>query len=126
MPTGQELAEDTAFVESQGFSLAELNKERARGTWVRPDGLEIPGLPVDPYHRDVYRKKGWTLKAPGETRAVVEAEEIVATPTNIPKHIHVMQPELGSECMVQGCKAVRLSPPAPKRTKRAKEQNNAR
>ena len=64
MPTGEQTAADKAWVEAQGYSVALLDKDRAREDWYRPDGLRIPGLPVDEYSRSLYRDKGWTLKAP--------------------------------------------------------------
>lgn len=115
MPTGAEIRADEQFVESQGEMVTLLNKDRARATWYRPDGLAIPNLPVDFYHRTLYKGKGWTLVPPGETApslsqnvvAEVEKEMGVSAP---PRHIHVMQAELGSPCLVQGCQAVRQRP----------------
>ena len=57
----QGVAEDRHWLASQGFSAETLPK---RATWYRPDGLALPNSPTDPYHRALYRGKGWTLKPP--------------------------------------------------------------
>ena len=94
MPTGEQTAADKAWVEAQGYSVALLDSDRAREGWYRPDGLRIPGLPVDPYHRDLYRRKGWTLKPP-------TPEEIAAWNVTHPKQESVgvspLPPELQKE-----------------------------
>ena len=130
MPTGEQTAADKAWVEAQGYSVALLDKDRAREDWYRPDGLRIPGLPVDTYHRDLYRRKGWFLKAPSaeeiaawrvnhpETASVgvaplspeLQKELAEVTGTALappPKHVHVYQEAIGSPCLVLGCGAVR-------------------
>ena len=93
-----------------------LNKPPPSATWYRADGLAIPNLPIDPYHRMLYGKKGWTLNPPkeqsGESAAppAVEGETKAmrtATVAKPPRHIHVMQPEIGSPCLVAGCGAAR-------------------
>ena len=126
MPTGQELQEDTSWVESQGETVTLLGKDRARGTWYRLDGQAIPNLPVDMYHRTLYRAKGWTLTPPvGASAKAVTA--VVLAPTTLevdgamvvpgpkivespPKHIHVMRGEIGSPCLVLGCAHQRQEP----------------
>ena len=64
MATGEEALLEKQWAEAQGYSLAILDRDSARADWYRPDGKCIPQLPVDPYHRGIYRNKGWTLRAP--------------------------------------------------------------
>ena len=129
MPTGVELREDKQFVEGAGYTVTVLNTPRATGTWYREDGKAIPNLPVDPYHRKLYRGKGWTLKPPaaaqvGQAQAATIVEVITgpspskATPgaelkpiSPPPRHIHVMEAPIGSPCLVRGCSASRSKPP---------------
>lgn len=135
MATGQQLRDDRAFVEGQGYTVSELGKDRARATWYRPDGKALPNLPVDPYHRALYRAKGWTLKppespvkaqekaigagefSPAAAMILAPSEQPKRTVVAPPKHIHVMQPEMGSPCLVQGCSVVRINPPGKTRRK---------
>ena len=94
----------------------ELNKPRLVGTWYRPDGLAIPGLPVDAYHQELYTRKGWSLAPPAPTatpQVVAEpaapAEEVVVKP--LPPHMHVFsEPSVGAPCLVAGCQAARMHP----------------
>jgi len=136
MPTGQQALEDRAWVNSQGFSARILEDPQAKGDWYRPDGLVIPGLPVDAYHRELYRGKGWTLKPPTpDAIAAWKASHPESTPVGVdsvaaslspelekelaeitgaveqpPKHVHVYQEAIGSPCLVVGCRAVRVNP----------------
>ena len=143
MATGQELLEDKKFLASQGYGYAELSKDRARATWYRPDGLAIPSLPTDMYHRTLYRKRGWTLSRPEYPVVVDAVPRVRDAPSWVeraealgikelappPRHIHVMQPEIGSPCLVLGCPHVRLSEKVTvsKRNPRSKkEKANAR
>ena len=144
MPTGQELLEDQRFVESQGYIFTVLDKDRARATWYRPDGIALPGLPVDMYHRTLYRRKGWTLKPPESPVATDQTE--VASARDMPsaaeraevlgikelapppKHIHVMQLGVGSPCLVLGCTHVRQAEKVvvTRNPKKKREKVNAR
>jgi len=139
MSTGQELLDDKKFLESQGYGYAELSKDRSRGTWYRPDGLAIPGLPTDVYHRTLYRKRGWTLVPPKNPVVMPEdaAVDTEGTPGKEwmvphvlpPKHIHVMLEAVGSPCLVQGCTHSRLGEKVTvtKRNPRSKKEKvNAR
>ena len=123
MPTAQEIQDDNKFVESQGYSLALLDRPAARGTWYRPDGKPIPNQPVDGYARSRNRRKGWTLRPPEKPAAgitldlplfpdsfVREQLEAVKTMEPPPKHIHVMQEAIGSPCLVRGCTNIRQNP----------------
>lgn len=133
--TGQQLADEQAWVEAQGFSLTSLDQDRAREDWYRPDGLRIPNLPVDGYHRETYRKKGWTLQPPtaGQVDAwnrahpkvsvgvgeipvlplppelMKELAEVTGTELPLPpKHIHVYaSDQIGTPCLVLGCPKAR-------------------
>ena len=62
-PGTQDAAEEQRWLASRGLSMETLPK---RATWYRADGLAIPNLPTDPYHRALYRGKGWTLKPPAD------------------------------------------------------------
>ena len=64
MATGEDALQEKQWAEAQGYSLTLLDRDSARADWYRPDGKCIPQLPVDPYHRGIYRNKGWTLRAP--------------------------------------------------------------
>ena len=132
MPTGPEIKRDEAFLESQGFLLTLINQDRERATWYKPDGTPLPNLPTDLYHRTRYRNRGWTLIAPATDRQVVilPGEERGGRPTGSvqarpPRHIHVMQPELGSPCLVQGCNHLRQGPSGEFKTQ-TKETTHAR
>ena len=95
-----------------------LNRDVPRATWYRSDGQVLHGLPCDPYHYKIYTAKGWALSppvpvpvvafTPQEEQREVEAEQV--PPPTPPKHIHVMQPEIGSPCLVLGCTKQRASP----------------
>jgi hypothetical protein len=52
--------EDIAWIRSQGFDPRTLPK---RSWWYRPDGSGALG-PSDPYHLQLYRRRGLTLKEP--------------------------------------------------------------
>ena len=60
-PTVREREDDLRWLASQGLSIEGLPRT---ATWYRPNGLAIPGLLTDLYHRASYRRKGWTLKPP--------------------------------------------------------------
>ena len=60
-PAVREGEDDRRWLASQGLIIEGLPR---KATWYRPDGLAIPGLLTDLYHRATYRRKGWTLKPP--------------------------------------------------------------
>ena len=150
MPTGQQIQVDESWVEEQGYQVTTLDQERQREDWYRPDGLKIPQLPVDPYHRGVYRAKGWSLKPPTFAQvtawkaehpaaAVVEKvaplsvelqrelAEVTKTPPPVPpRHMHVYQTvEIGAACLVLGCVAVRLMSQGMYKSKKSKKSKEA-
>ena len=124
MATAVEIKETKTFLESQGQLVELIDKDQERRTWYRPDGLPIPGQPYNGYTVALNMRKGWTLTPPENPVKVPSVPVGVAVPVaparvetqsvallqKPPRHIHVMQPEVGSPCLVLGCAAVRQNP----------------
>jgi len=113
---------DKEVAESQGYAASIVEVDRNRATWYRPDGLAIYNLPTDGFHMSRYLSRGWSTTPPaGVAPKGAERQEepgvnsnVATTEITIPKHIHVMQPKIGSQCMVVGCEAVRKNAPVVK------------
>jgi len=79
MPTGAELKEDKEWLRAQGLDLRAIHRLGHKATYYRPDGKAIPNLPTGFYHRQVYRRKGWTL-VPQPMKMPVEVEPRIVAP----------------------------------------------
>ena len=53
--------EDRRWLLSQGFDPKDMPR---RATWYKADGQALPNCHTDPYHRKLYRERGFTLKPP--------------------------------------------------------------
>ena len=53
----QEAVEDRRWLLSQGFDPKDMPK---RATWYKADGQALPNCHTDPYHRKLYRERGFT------------------------------------------------------------------
>jgi len=116
MPTGPQLTEERRWLATQGFSLELIVKQQERATWYRADGLALPNLPADAYHRERFRRKGWSLVPPDvqptedTTMPVLEMPEppgpLEEAPIVLP-HKHKYAKPMGSVCKRQGCTQVR-------------------
>lgn len=116
MPTGAELTEERRWLAKQGFTIELIVKQRERATWYRADGKALPNLPADAYHRERFRRKGWSLVPPDiqpdkaklmpvlelpEPPGLLEEAPVVLT------HQHQFPKELGAACKHIGCTSVR-------------------
>jgi hypothetical protein len=106
--TGNELAENKAWLRNQGMSVEMLYRGARRAMWYRPDGKGgyIPlgnPLPTDEYHMRRYRKRGWVLNPPAEVMA--DPEDIEEA--TVENHFHRFDKEIGSPCKFEGCLEVR-------------------
>jgi len=100
-----------------------------KAQWYRADGVALPNkLPSDPYHRDVYEKKGWTLFPPTGVQTNTpwkpEGAMPITSESSLPlqpdsdggdaaapsTHQHRFSKTVGSPCNIQGCTAVRTKP----------------
>ena len=74
----QEAVEDRRWLLIQGFDPKGMLR---RATWYKADGQALPNCHTDPYHRKLYRERGFTLKPP-DTLYVPEA---IARPVPKPR-----------------------------------------
>jgi hypothetical protein len=119
MPTGPELTEERRWLATQGFTVELIVRQQERATWYRADGLALPNLPADAYHRERFRRKGWTLVAPDvqpteETEMpVLELPELPEPPRPLEgaplaaSHQHKFPREMGSKCKHPSCDQIR-------------------
>lgn len=147
MPTGHELKESIDWLKSQGKGNIFLLEPIERADWYKPDGSCIKGLPARAHDIEIYRGKGWTLKAPTEEEVATwkathpssetvgvepavgqlspmlqkELAEVTGTVLEAPpRHIHVYQEAIGSPCLVLGCASTRAKIKTPwKKTRRS-------
>jgi hypothetical protein len=116
MPTGAELTQERRWLASQGYTVELIIKQQERATWYRPDGKALPNLPADAYHRERFRRKGWTLVPPEvqpseeETMPVLEMPEPPGFLEEVPvvlSHQHKFARPMGSVCKHPGCTQMR-------------------
>ena len=48
-------------LEEEGFTSEEVVRLQPKRVWYRSDGSAVGMLPVDTYHSERFRAKGWTL-----------------------------------------------------------------
>ena len=71
-PTFTKDSLDWFWLRDQGVN-PDTIRSGQRVTWYKPDGAPLHNLPFDPFHRQLYRERGWTL-APSPS-AVIAAEQ---------------------------------------------------
>jgi hypothetical protein len=101
-----------------GFAVELSYTPTPKAQWYRGDGVPLPNkLPSDPYHRNIYEAKGWTLFPPkgvqtitpwkpGEV-AILTQPDSDGDAVTASTHQHRFKKAVGSSCSVQGCSAVR-------------------
>ncbi len=74
--TGTTIQQENAQLKSRGFAIGMLDEPATKRTWYRPDGLAIPNLPCDDYHRMRFIARGWTLTPPPAQEGEPTDEEL--------------------------------------------------
>lgn len=60
---GQTAQRERERLKDEGFESQEVVKLQPKRNWYREDGTLVGMLPVDPYHQERFRAKGWSLSA---------------------------------------------------------------
>jgi len=75
--TGTTIQQENSQLKSRGFAVGMLDESANKRTWYRLDGLGIPNLPCDEYHRMKYIGRGWSLTPPpNPNNGVAEEDEL--------------------------------------------------
>ena len=59
--TGKQMQAERERLERDGFASQEVLRLQPKRVWYREDGSEIGLLPVDLYHQEKFRARGFTL-----------------------------------------------------------------
>lgn len=109
----QFIAGQAEWLETQGFTWEMIDRAGRRAQYYKADGTPLRNtLPADPYHLQLYRRKGWTLTPPPPP----------STPDTVVLGMGGLQPSGVAVAAATPPLYISDKQPKPKRKRRAKKE----